>query len=118
MLLRKFLDGEAVLEEGGRRYLNQIHRDDGAAALLRLAEAGYSSEIYNVTDNTPSTQREVYGWIADFLKRPLPPEGTGQQHKRGVTSKRVSNAKLRALGWEPTYPAYRDALPQLITTLE
>lgn len=119
MPLRKFLAGEAVLEEGGRRYLNQIHRDDGAAALLRLAETGYPSEIYNVTDDTPSTQREVYGWIADFLKRPLPPEGTGQQeHKRGLTSKRVSNAKLRTLGWKPAYPAYRDALPKLISTLE
>jgi nucleoside-diphosphate-sugar epimerase len=118
MLLRKFLAGEAVLEEGGQRYLNQIHRDDGAAALLRLAEAGSPSEIYNVTDDTPSTQREVSGWIADFLQAPLPPEGTDQQHKRGVTSKRVSNAKLTALGWKPTYPAYRDALPHLISNLE
>ncbi len=35
-LLRKFLSGEARIENGGERYLNQVHRDDIAAALLHL----------------------------------------------------------------------------------
>ncbi len=115
LFLRKFLSGEAVIEEGGTRWLNQIHRDDGASALLYLADPSVASGIYNVTDNTPITQRELYGWIADFLHRPLPPEGMAQvSRKRGVTSKRISNAKLRALGWTPHYPSYREALPELL----
>ena len=115
VLLKKFLDGSAVLEAGGKRWINQIHRDDGAMALLQLAQNEAATGIYNVCDDTPTTQREIYGWIADFLNRPLPPEGPADlNRKRGWTSKRISNARLRAVGWSPRYPGYRDALPELV----
>jgi nucleoside-diphosphate-sugar epimerase len=115
VLLKKFLEGSAVLEAGGNRWINQIHRDDGARALLQLAQNEAAAGIYNVCDDTPTTQREIYGWIADFLNRPLPPEGPADlNRKRGWTSKRISNARLRALGWIPRYPGYRDALPELV----
>ena len=115
VLLKKFLDGSALLEAGGNRWINQIHRDDGALALLRLAQHEAAAGIYNVCDDTPTTQREIYGWIADFLNRPLPPEGPADlNRKRGWTSKRISNARLRSLGWSPRYPGYRDALGDLV----
>jgi len=115
VLLKKFLDGSAVLEAGGNRWINQIHRDDGARALLQLAQNEAAAGIYNVSDDTPTTQREIYGWIADFLNSPLPPEGPADlNRKRGWTSKRISNARLRAVGWSPRYPGYRDALPELV----
>ena len=115
LLLRKFLGNEAVVETGVPRYLNHIHRDDGAAALLQLAQAGAPGGIYNVSDDTPAKQPEVIRWIADFLKSPLPPEGASPiSRKRGSSSKRISNAKLRALGWTPRYPTYREALPELV----
>ncbi len=115
VLLKKFLEGSAVLEAGGNRWINQIHRDDGARALLRLAQHEEAAGIYNVCDDTPTTQREIYGWIADHLNRPLPPEGPADlNRKRGWTSKRISNARLRSLGWSPRYPSYRDALGELV----
>jgi nucleoside-diphosphate-sugar epimerase len=117
-LLRNFLSGEAVLENGGGRWINQIHRDDGAAALVRLGDPEVSPGIYNVTDDTPATQREVYGWMADFFGRPLPPEGApGLSLRRGVTSKRISNAKMRGIAWAPVYRSYRDALPLLASEI-
>ena len=117
-LLKRFLTGEAVLEEGGHRWLNQIHRDDGAAALLRLGDSDVPAGIYNVTDDTPAIQREVYGWMADFFGKELPPDGPADlQSKRGWTSKRISNARMRGCGWKPAYPSYRDALPQLVSSL-
>ena len=115
VLLKKFLDGSALLEAGGNRWINQIHRDDGALALLRLAQHEAAAGIYNVCDDTPTTQREIYGWIADHLNRPLPPEGPADlNRKRGWTSKRISNARLRSIGWSPRYPSYRDALGELV----
>lgn len=112
VLLRKFREGSAVLEAGGGRWINQIHRDDAVGALAAVMERGLRGEVYNVADNQPATQREVYGWIAEFLDAPLPPEGPADlNRKRGWTSKRVSNARLRALGWAPAFPRYRDALP-------
>lgn len=115
VLLKKFLAGEATLEEGGHRYINQIHRDDGARALLHLAYLKNTSGIFNVTDNAPATQREVYGWIANYLEQPLPPNGPADlNRKRGWTSKRVSNKKLQSTGWKPHFLSYRDALEELV----
>lgn len=115
VLLRKFLSGEALLEEGGGRWINQIHRDDAAAALVRLADPSTAPGIYNVSDDAPTTQGELYGWMAEATGRPLPPIGPADRdRKRGWTSKRISNAKLRETGWAPAYPSYRDALPRLL----
>ena len=118
VLLKKFLDGSALLESGGHRWINQIHRDDGARALLALAKNEMASGVYNVCDDTPTSQREIYGWIAGFLNRALPPEGPADfNRKRGWTSKRISNRRLRSVGWMPVYPNYKAALPELIASV-
>lgn len=114
VLLKKFLNNEARLENGGHRFINQIHRDDGAQALYHLGVSPAPTGIYNVTDDTPATQRGVYQWMSDYLQQPLPPSGPADlNRKRGWTSKRVSNKKLRDTGWSPQFPSYREALPQL-----
>ena len=118
VLLRRFVEGTAILEDGGTRWINQIHRDDAVRAIHAITQSGASATIYNVADDTPATQREVYGWIAEFLGRPLPPEGAADPNrKRGLTSKRVSNARLRALGWAPQFPSYRDSLPSVAASM-
>ncbi len=119
VLLRKFLSGEAVIEGDGGRIVNQIHRDDIASALLTLAQRGESG-IYNVSDDAPMPQREIYERLARHFSMPLPSHGPiDPNRKRGWTSKRVSNAKLRALGWAPGFPSFFDAVEQQpeLTTL-
>ena len=109
VLLRKFLAGEAVIEGDGGRWLNQIHRDDAAAAVLRLARSDAPPGVYNVTDDQPLTQLALYTALAARFDRPLPPTGpVDPNRKRGWTSKRVANARLRALGWRPVYPSFLD----------
>jgi nucleoside-diphosphate-sugar epimerase len=113
VILRRFLSGEAILEEDGRRFLNQIHRDDGAAAVLHLAAdpARHAGEVYNVADSEPLSQLECYRRLALLFGRPLPPSGPRDANrKRGWTHKRVSNAKLRGTGWEPGFPCFTDAV--------
>jgi nucleoside-diphosphate-sugar epimerase len=117
VLLRKFFSGEAVIEGDGERIVNQVHRDDIATALLTLAERGESG-IYNLADDSPMPQRDIYSWLARRFASPLPPSGPiDPNRKRGWTSKRVCNAKLRALGWTPKFPSFFDAVerdPQLV----
>ena len=106
VLLRKFLAGEAVIEGDGAKWINQVHRDDIASALVRLVTAN-ARGVFNVSDDEPLTQRAVYEWLALRFHRPLPPSGPiDPNRKRGWTSKRVSNAKLRALGWQPRFPSF------------
>src|SRR5688572_17061010 len=63
VLLRKFFTREATIEGDGLRVINQAHRDDIATALKTIAEAGEPG-IYNVCDDAPMTQRELYEGLA------------------------------------------------------
>jgi nucleoside-diphosphate-sugar epimerase len=111
VLFEKFRRGEAIIEGDGLRWINQIHQRDLVAALVQLIDVGAPGEVYNASDDTAVTQREYYKWCAKFLGKPMPPEGPiNTQRKRGLTNKRVSNAKLRATGWASTYPSFREGL--------
>ena len=118
-ILRKFLSGEAVIEEDGRRFLNQIHRDDAARAIFQLATSKMRGEIFNLSDSTPLSQLACYTRLAEQFARPLPPSGPRDlDRKRGWTHKQVSSAKLRATGWFPEFPSFLDAAVSLVGTLE
>jgi nucleoside-diphosphate-sugar epimerase len=119
-LLQKLLDGRAILDSGNDRFVNQIHRDDAAAAISKLLQSATSAgQIYNVVDDEPILQSECYRWLATALNRPLPPSGEStSKRKRGDSNKRVSNAKLRSIGWVPRYPNFaagmeKSVLPEL-----
>ena len=119
VILKKFLTGAAIIEEDGRRYLNQIHRDDAASTIVHLATRGIRGEVFNVCDSTPLTQLECYQALARIFDRPLPPTGPRDlNRKRGWTHKRVSNAKLVATGWQPRFPCFLDAAREIAATLD
>jgi nucleoside-diphosphate-sugar epimerase len=115
-LLSKFLAGEAIVDLENDRFVNQVHRDDIAAALFFLLDRQpQAKQIYNVVDDQPIRQSECYRWLAVKLNRPLLPVGKSPaQRKRGDSNKRVRNAKLRTLGWTPRYPTFADAMEKSI----
>jgi nucleoside-diphosphate-sugar epimerase len=116
-LLAKFLNGTATIDTENDRFVNQVHRDDIASALFLLLnrEPRGSTQVYNVVDDQPILQTKCYRWLAQRLNCPLPPTGQSQQQrKRGDTNKRVSNAKLRRLGWIPLYPTFADSMEKSI----
>ena len=107
---RKFLSGEATIEDDGSRILNQIHVHDAARACLFLLEQS-AKGIVNITDNHPTSQLETYQGLVDFYQKPLPPRGEKQtSRKRAWTHKSIRNDKLTSLGWQPTYPSFLDAV--------
>lgn len=124
LYLQRLLDNTASIEAGTQsRFLNQIHRDDAAAAIAHLMQQDpdkVSGQIYNVTDQHSPTQGQSYESIAQFLGRPTPPElPPAKNKKRARTHRRISNRKLTLTGWQPTYPTLLDALkndPDLISS--
>lgn len=115
-LLSKFLAGTAILDPDNDRFVNQVHRDDIASAIfLLLTRDAQPAEIYNIVDDEPMLRSACYRWLAQRLNRPLPPVGKLAGHrKRGDTNKRVSNAKLRSLGWTLQYPTFAEAMEKSI----
>jgi nucleoside-diphosphate-sugar epimerase len=108
--LQQFLSGEARLEGDGGRVLNMVHRDDVAGAVIAALKQGRAGEIYNVVDNEPVTQLAVYEWLSQKLGRAMPPSTIEMApRKRGLTTKRVSNRRLRKeLGYSLSYPSFRE----------
>jgi nucleoside-diphosphate-sugar epimerase len=116
--LKQFQNGEARLEADGRRILNMVHRDDVVGAIIAALERGRPGEIYNVSDDEPVTQMELFKWLSEKRGKPLPPvaeAGTSATRKRAATSKRVSNARLTTeLGYRLKYTTFREGFASLI----
>lgn len=119
VLLRNFLSGESAIDVRTEppatpdgRWVNQIHRDDAARALLALVNSDASrARIFNAADGTPLLQRTIYSELARRFSRPLPPEAAPDAgRKRGWTHKRVDASRLRSLGWQPQYGSWFEAL--------
>lgn len=118
VILQRFLAREAAVEEDGRRFLNQIHRSDAAAAILHLANRVPFGGIYNLSDSRPLSQRECYQELSQLFSLPMPPSVPRDlNRKRGWTHKRVHNGKLCASGWQPTFPCFLDAARSVASTL-
>jgi nucleoside-diphosphate-sugar epimerase len=112
--LQKLLDGNAIIEGDGTRVMNMLHQSDAAAALQFLAGTE-TTGMFNVTDNLPVTQADWYRYVCDILGKALPSNGSPDlNRKRGWTSKRVSNQKLRALGWKPLYATFKQGVRSLV----
>jgi nucleoside-diphosphate-sugar epimerase len=112
-LLRSVMNGTSVISD---QFVNQVHRDDVASAISFLARfrAVDSPRIFNVVDDTPAPRSEILDWISTRVGLPLPNSPATVPPKRGRSNKRVSNAKLRALGWAPAYPSYREGFDRSV----
>jgi len=108
---KAFLRGEARIEGDGSRFLNMIHRDDLIGVISAALENGKPGETFNAADSEPVSQLKFFEWLAAELKRPLPPKVAAETEtwrRRGVTNKRVSNAKLLAeLKYQFQFPDFR-----------
>ena len=116
--LQKVLSGEAAIEGSGERIMNSIHRADAVSAFC-LAASQTLTGTFNVVDDTPVTQLEWHHWVCAQLGRPLPafvPRDLNR--KRGWTSKKVSNQKLRGHGWILKYPSFREGVRELLSERE
>ena len=92
-------------------WLNLIHVDDGANAILAAAERGRPGATYNVVDNQPMTRREFYSEMASLLGAPAPRLTSAVER----TNRRINNGRLSSeLGVETQYPDFRVGLRQAI----
>jgi nucleoside-diphosphate-sugar epimerase len=87
------------------RWTNRIHRDDAAAAVVHLlTRAQAPGPLYVGTDDEPALLGDVAAHLAQRLGAPAPPATDLSL----ATGKRLSNRRLRATGWVPVYPTYRE----------
>jgi nucleoside-diphosphate-sugar epimerase len=87
------------------RWTNRIHRSDAAAAVVHLLTGAQDpGPLYVGTDDEPALLGDVAAHVALGLGAPAPPAADPAR----ATGRRLSNARLRATGWAPEYPTYRE----------
>ncbi|MCC0044348.1 MAG: NAD(P)-dependent oxidoreductase [Brucellaceae bacterium] len=112
----KLEDGSAhrIVKQG--QLFSRIHVADIAAATRHLAESGVGG-IFNLADNEPAPPQDVIAYAARLMGVEPPPEIPFEEAEISAMarsfyadSRRVSNAKLSASGYELQYADYRTAL--------
>lgn len=89
-------------------YVNLVHRDDAARALLAGADGEY--DRYIAVDDEPVHRHDLARWLAEYLDRPI---GNLVDTVEG-SNKRCSNARLHEAGWNPAFPTYREGYRQAL----
>jgi nucleoside-diphosphate-sugar epimerase len=95
------------------KWLNLVHVEDGAAAVVAAVERGEPGEVYNVSDGCPVRRRDFYTRLAELLGAPpprfVPPPEPVPASER--VNRRIVSRKMRErLGVTPAYPDYEQGL--------
>jgi nucleoside-diphosphate-sugar epimerase len=98
------------------KYLNLIHIDDAAQAVVAALDASAPSGLYLVSDDRPVVRRAYYTLVADCLNgappRFVPPAPGSPEAARDAASRRVANHKMKAeLGVKLAYPDATSGVP-------
>lgn len=86
----------------GSAWISLVHVADFADAVLVVSERGRPREVYIACDDTPLRLRDLYHCVA--ARNRLKPPCTGGVQT--IRSCRVSNGKLRSLGWAPVHTTF------------
>ena len=128
----QLLSGDLPVVGGGplgRRdaELSLLHADDAARAFVDSMDAN-ATGLYHVVDDRPTTvadffsafaaelgapkPRRIPGWIARFF--------VGREQANLLTKPFPTDADRfrREVGWEPTYPTYREGLARIVDAWE
>ncbi len=116
----QYLRDEAVIDGQGERLLNMIHRDDVVGCIIAALKSGRAGEIYNAVDDEPVPQIHFFRWLSETLGKNMPPFGESPAtRKRGVTSKKLVNRKIKMeLGYQFRYPTFRQGYTAEIQRLQ
>jgi len=95
----------------GARWLSPVHVADMATAVAGVMADGAPRTVYNAVSDQPIQWSRFLSGLATALDLPPPAPGGAET----LPSFRVSNARLRTLGWSPAF-AYNKALINALTT--
>ncbi|MGB6044548.1 MAG: SDR family oxidoreductase [Pirellulales bacterium] len=117
--LQQLQEGEPIATPA-EGFLNLIHVEDAVTAVDAAANRAGTVRVFNVSDGRPVVRRDYFEAVAARLgiETPTmiePPVGSGRQ-RRGLTSKRISNARmLQELGVQLQFPSYVEGLAAILT---
>ncbi len=114
-LIDQVRSGKAVIP-ALPRHTNRVHRDDAAAMIVHLTTMEAAPDpVYVGVDDHAAEMGDVMRFLASEMGCPEPtPAAPDSASDAGPGDKRCSNARLRATGFEPTFPTYKEGYRALL----
>lgn len=109
-------DGQARRYPGPPRYMNHIHVEDAAGAILHLLALPAPEPLYIASDHEPVDRNLFLEELARQIGRTPPPFLPDTEHPplgRGG-NKRCDSSRLRATGYTFLYPTFREGYASLM----
>lgn len=117
--LRNVAEGSARRLIKKDQVFNRIRVEDIGSAALFLA-SGKHAGVFNITDDEPGPPQDVVAEAARLMGAEMPPEVPFETAELSPMArsfygenKRISNAKIRSLGFAFQYPNFRMSLAQM-----
>ena len=120
--------GQYRIIGSGNNYIPRIHVDDCAQAYVQVLDKMPVGERFIIADDGPCTLKEFTLFMADCMGVPPPRTAPGflikmvmgkMIYETVTMNCRVSNNKAKTeLGWNLTYPTYREGIPAAIQEIE
>lgn len=115
-LLDQVRRGAARFHAAPALFTNRIHRDDCAGAIHHLLQLPQPAPLYLGVDDEPATEETVLRFLAAELGAPEPlPAADASARGAG---RRCSNRRLRASGFAPRYPSFREGYRAILAARE
>jgi nucleoside-diphosphate-sugar epimerase len=116
---RRELEAGRPLAAPQHGYLNLIHVEDAARAVLAAESEAALPQVYCVTDGHPVVRGEYYRFLAHLLRAPVPsfrePPPDSPAQLRAASSKRVRPARFcTRFEFHFEYPSYREGLAAIV----
>jgi len=104
-LIHRLRAGQMRAPRVQRHWANRMHVEDAAAAIVHLRGLRDPQHVYVGVDDTPLPLDVLYDHLAALIGAPPVADGPGPA---GIGSKRLSNARLRASGFQLRWPDSRE----------
>ncbi|MET3903976.1 SDR family oxidoreductase [Paenarthrobacter sp. 4246] len=114
-LIDQVRSGKAVIP-ARPRHTNRVHRDDAAAMIVHLTTMDQDPDpVYVGVDNQAAEMGDVMRFLASEMGCPEPTTAApGDASDAGPGDKRCSNARIRATGFEFTFPTFKEGYRALL----
>ncbi len=123
-ILKRLISGQAKIVKKDNHYFSRIHVEDIANLLFHSMKKFKRNEIYNISDDKPSSQQEIASYGSKLLKIKSPEFLELDALEDGMLkdfykdSKKVDNRKVKKFfNYKLIYPTYQEGLNKILNDI-